>query len=105
VSTCLSTCKNLRLAEDRAIAQEVSRRHLTADARLRGRVGFVVDNVALGQVLLRLHRFSPVNIIPPWLSILIYHLGDKQQLLGGGSSETLSQHIDMNNNKRHAKQV
>jgi hypothetical protein len=23
--------------------------------------------------------FSPVNIIPPWLSILMYHLGDEQQ--------------------------
>jgi hypothetical protein len=28
-------------------------------------------------------EFSPVDIIPPWFSILIYHLGD-----GGCSSET-----------------
>jgi hypothetical protein len=41
-------------------------------------VGFVVDNAALGQVFLRVLRFSPVNIIPPWLYIFIYHLGDKQ---------------------------
>jgi hypothetical protein len=27
-------------------------------------VGFVVDKVALGQVFLRVLRFSPVNIIP-----------------------------------------
>jgi hypothetical protein len=31
----------------------------------------VVDIVALGQVFLRILKFSPVNIIPPWLSILI----------------------------------
>jgi hypothetical protein len=39
-------------------------------------MGFVVDEVSLGQVL----RFSPVSIIPPWLSIhiLVYHLGDEQ---------------------------
>jgi len=42
-------------------------------------VGFVVDKVALGQVFLRVLRFSPVSIIPPWFSILIYHLGDEQQ--------------------------
>jgi hypothetical protein len=26
----------------------------------------------------RIRSFSPVDIIPPWLSILIYHLGDEQ---------------------------
>jgi hypothetical protein len=34
-------------------------------------VGFAVDKVVLGGL--------PVSIIPPWLSILIHHLGDKQQ--------------------------
>jgi hypothetical protein len=34
-------------------------------------VGFVVDKVALGQVFLRVLRFSPVNIIPPSLSKLV----------------------------------
>jgi hypothetical protein len=29
-------------------------------------VGFLVDKEALGQVFLRVLRFSPVNIIPPW---------------------------------------
>jgi hypothetical protein len=29
-------------------------------------VGFVVDKVALGQVSLRVLRFPPVSIIPPW---------------------------------------
>jgi hypothetical protein len=30
-------------------------------------VGFVVDKVALGYVLFRLHRVSPVSVIPPML--------------------------------------
>jgi hypothetical protein len=34
-------------------------------------VGFVVENVALGQVFLRVLRFSPVNIILPSFSKLI----------------------------------
>jgi hypothetical protein len=34
-------------------------------------VGFAVDKVALGQVFLRVHRFSPVSIIPPSLFKLI----------------------------------
>jgi hypothetical protein len=41
-------------------------------------VGFVVDKVALGQVFLQVILFSPVNIIPLWLSTLIYHLLDEQ---------------------------
>jgi hypothetical protein len=40
-------------------------------------VGFVLDKVTLGQVFLRVLRFSPVNIIPP-LSILIHHPGNEQ---------------------------
>jgi hypothetical protein len=56
--------------------QAVSRRRLNTEAG-SVRVGFVVDKVALGQVFLRLLRFSPVNIIPPWLSMFIYHLGDE----------------------------
>jgi hypothetical protein len=50
------------------MAQAVSRRPLTAESRVRARVntcGFVVDKVALGQVFLRVLRFSPVSIIPP----------------------------------------
>jgi hypothetical protein len=38
-------------------------------------VGLGVDTVEVGQVLLWVIQFSPVCIIPPWLSILIYHLG------------------------------
>jgi branched-subunit amino acid transport protein len=40
---------------------------------------FVVDKMALGQVFLQVLQFSPVNIIPLWLSILIYHMGGEQQ--------------------------
>jgi hypothetical protein len=55
------------------MSQVVSRRPLTAEARVRGsiHVGFVVDKVALGQVFLRVLRVSPANIIPPSLSKLI----------------------------------
>jgi hypothetical protein len=49
----------------RSISQAVSRRPLTAAARVNP-VKFVVDEVALGQVFLRVLRFSPVSIIPRW---------------------------------------
>jgi hypothetical protein len=41
-------------------------------------VGFMVDEVALGEVFLRVLLFFPVNIIPPSFSVLIYHPGDEQ---------------------------
>jgi hypothetical protein len=50
------------------MAHAVSRRPLSAAAWVRAQanpVGFVVDKVSLGQVFLRVPRFSPVNIIPP----------------------------------------
>jgi hypothetical protein len=40
-------------------------------------VEFVVDKVAQGQIFLRVLRFSPVNIIPPSFSLLIYHPGNE----------------------------
>jgi branched-subunit amino acid transport protein len=50
------------------MAQVVSRRPLTSEAWVRDRINpFAVDKVALGQVFLRVLRFSPVSIIPPWL--------------------------------------
>jgi hypothetical protein len=61
----------LKYGRGRAMAQAVSRRPLTAAARVRAQVnpvGFVMDKVALGQVFLRVLRFSPANIIPPWAS-------------------------------------
>jgi hypothetical protein len=39
-------------------------------------MGFAVDKV--GQVYPQVIRLSFVNIITTWLSILVYHLGDKQ---------------------------
>jgi hypothetical protein len=41
-------------------------------------LGFVVDKLAMGQVFLRVLWSYPVHIIPPWLSMLIYHLEDEQ---------------------------
>jgi hypothetical protein len=58
-------------------------------------VRFVAVKVALGQVFFFLFLGSPVSIIPPWLSILVYYLGDKKKSVGGCSSETLSHHIHM----------
>jgi hypothetical protein len=65
-------------------------------------VGFLVDKVALGQVLLRVLRFSPVNIIPPWLYNFIYHLGMKSRPTDDRCSETVSP-IDKNNKKSQTK--
>jgi hypothetical protein len=62
-------------------------------------VEFVVDKVALEQGFLLSSSVLPVNIIPPWLSMLTYHLRHGQQLVGGCSSQTLSHTIDMNMNK------
>jgi hypothetical protein len=41
-------------------------------------VGYVVDKMALAQVFPLSTLIFPVNIIPLWLSILIYYLGDKK---------------------------
>jgi hypothetical protein len=35
-------------------------------------VGFVVEKAAVGQILSEFFGLSPVNIFPPWNSILIY---------------------------------
>jgi hypothetical protein len=70
-SSIIINTRNIIILLGRAMAQAVSRRPLTAAARVLAQVnpvGFVVDKVALGQVFLRVLRFSPVNIIPPWAS-------------------------------------
>jgi hypothetical protein len=51
-------------------------------------VGLAVDKVAQGQVSLRALRFYTVSVIPPWLSMPIYQLGDEHTLVGGCSSDT-----------------
>jgi hypothetical protein len=38
--------------------------------------------IRIRQPYLRVLRFSPVNIIPPWFSKLKYHLEDKEARLG-----------------------
>jgi hypothetical protein len=75
------------------MAQALSCWPLTVEARVRARV----DKVALGQIFLKVFLFSPVNIIPPWLSTLIYNLGMNNTSVGGRSSETYSHAIEMNN--------
>jgi hypothetical protein len=52
--------------------------------------GFVVDEVALWQVLLRVLRLFPVKIITPWLFILIHHLGMNNRLVISRSYKTVS---------------
>jgi hypothetical protein len=39
--------------------------------------------------------FSSVTIISPWCSMLLYHPGINNRLIGGRSSETKSHPIDM----------
>jgi hypothetical protein len=41
-------------------------------------VGNVVNKVTVGQAFVQVLWFSPVNIIPPWFSILMYHPGEEQ---------------------------
>jgi hypothetical protein len=63
------------------MSQAVSHRLLTADARVRTRVN---QRVIFGGQNNTVANFfpsfsvSPVSIIPPWLSMLICHLGDEQ---------------------------
>jgi hypothetical protein len=45
------------------MAQVVSRRLLTTEARIRVHVGFVMDKVTMGQLSLRVLRFSPISVI------------------------------------------
>jgi hypothetical protein len=40
-------------------------------------------------------EYSPLDIIPPWFSILIYHLGMSNRPVRGLHSEKLSHPIDM----------
>jgi hypothetical protein len=76
-------------------------------------VGFVVDKVALGQIFLRVLRFSPANIIPPLLHIRLspphevcdssdqaahyHHLGPKLR------ASFLTQHFGWKQNKKESK--
>jgi hypothetical protein len=57
------------------MTQVVSRLPLTAEAWVI-HVGFVVDNLALGQVFPRVLRLYPVNFIPP-----VLHYKEKRKKL------------------------
>jgi hypothetical protein len=61
------------------MTQGVSRQPFTKEAQVRARVcpgGICGGNVALGQVFLRVLPSSPVSIIPPWISIHVYHMSN-----------------------------
>jgi hypothetical protein len=60
-------------------------------------VGFVLDK-GVEQVLHSDLKFSPANIIPPWLSILTYHLGDYKRHVGGRCSDVFSAHLHEQHN-------
>jgi hypothetical protein len=53
-------------------------------------VGFVVDKVTLGQVSLRVLRFSPANIIPPLLHI---HLSPPHEMCDSSDEAAHYQHL------------
>jgi hypothetical protein len=80
----------MKITQD-AIVQAVCRRHLTAESRVRARVNPCW--ICGGQSGTRTGSSpsssdSPVNIIPPSFSILIYHLGMNNMSVSGSSSET-----------------
>jgi hypothetical protein len=63
------------------MAQAVSYRAVTAESMVRARVnpcGIRGGDSGTGAGLSPSSLVSPVNIIPPSFSILIYHLGDEQ---------------------------
>lgn len=66
------------------IVQAVVLRTVTSEAQvtLCGICGWT-----LGQVFVRIIRFSPVQY-SPWLSILVYRLGDEQKAVGSRKSGT-----------------
>jgi hypothetical protein len=73
------------LSRGRIMAQAVSRRPFTGEARVRAmliHVGFVVDRVALGQVFLRVLRF-------PW-SISFHRRSPKTHIIWGINSVSVS---------------
>jgi hypothetical protein len=64
----LNACRGVMPYHLRHLAAGFSQRRPSFATRV-AHLGFVVDKVALGQVFLRVLRFSPVSIIPPLLHI------------------------------------
>jgi hypothetical protein len=85
------------------VAQEVSRRVLTAETQFRIRAspsGTSVDKMALGQVLLPSFFGFSLSVSFHRSSIYSYFIwGMNDRSAGGRSSKKDSQHIDMNNKK------
>jgi hypothetical protein len=64
------------------MSQAVSHRPFTAETLVSGQFG--TCGICGGQIGTRTgsspnSSVSPVNMIPSWLSILLYHLGNEQQ--------------------------
>jgi hypothetical protein len=94
--TSLESNTNDMLNYDRnhgAMAQVVNCWPLTAEAQVRTQIG--PSGICGGQS--GTGTGFPINIIPPLLSILIYHMGINNRSLGGHSSETYSHAPVMNN--------
>jgi hypothetical protein len=84
------------------MAQAGSRRRLTAEAGVCARLtpyGTCVGQSGTGTGFSQSSSVFLINIIPPWLSTLIYHLRMNNGPVDGRSSETQSHPIDMNNVK------
>jgi hypothetical protein len=64
-------------------------------------VGFVVVKVALGQVFLRVLKFSPLNITALYVAFHSITWRTNKRPVKGRSSETQSHPIDMKNNNNN----
>jgi hypothetical protein len=87
------------------MAQAVSRRPLTAEGRVLTLVrpcGICGGQSGTGILFPRVFQFLPANIIPPWLSMLLYHLGDEQEACRWPQFRDILSPIDMNNNNLHS---
>jgi hypothetical protein len=61
------------------MVQVVSRRPLTTETQVRARMSRIwirVEQNGTGTDISPSSSVFPVNIIPPWISILVYHRGD-----------------------------
>jgi hypothetical protein len=91
---CCSTHKvTFHLTKDtlgRAMAQVVGRQPLTTETGVCTRVspcGICGGQSSTGTGFTLSSGFYPINIIPSWLSKLIYHVGKNNKPTGGHSSE------------------